>query len=405
MVSQRKVHKKRKILYAIQGTGNGHATRAIALVPEFKKLANVDVLMSGIQVEIELPFEVNYRLHGLSFIFGKKGGIDIWSMMTKVNFFKFLKEVYNFDVKKYDLVITDFEPVSAWAARWHGVPSIALSHQAAVKDKQSPKPSKLDPFGQLIIKTYAPTNYAFGFHFDTYTPNTFLPVLRDYVYNAIPTKKSHYVVYLPSYSNEAIANILTTFSDVQWRVFSKYSKVKEVSENIEFHPVNGDVFMENLITAEGLICGAGFEAPAEAINLNKKLMVVPMKGQYEQHCNASALEELGVPVLPTFSVRYLEKIKHWLLNDRPIDKFYPQNKSKVAEDIIRFAEENIFSGKEGDKKQFTYFPWVLKTMPIKNAINARPIKQAIQKGINTAINDAKRLKEDAKKLKDRFPFS
>ncbi|NDB36263.1 MAG: glycosyl transferase, partial [Flavobacteriia bacterium] len=38
-----------KILYAIQGTGNGHISRAIALVPEFQKLVEVDVLISGTQ--------------------------------------------------------------------------------------------------------------------------------------------------------------------------------------------------------------------------------------------------------------------------------------------------------------------------------------------------------------------
>lgn len=46
-----------------------------------------------------------------------------------------------------------------------------------------------------------------------------------------------------------------------------------------------------------MLCGAGFETPAEVLHLNKKLLVVPMKSQYEQHCNAAALKKLGVPVL------------------------------------------------------------------------------------------------------------
>jgi len=45
--------------------------------------------------------------------------------------------------------------------------------------------------------------------------------------------------------------------------------------------------------ATGVFCGAGFETPAEAMFLKKKLMVIPMKGQYEQQCNAAALEEIG----------------------------------------------------------------------------------------------------------------
>jgi hypothetical protein len=48
-----------------------------------------------------------------------------------------------------------------------------------------------------------------------------------------------------------------------------------------------------MINATGVLCGAGFETPAEAIYLRKKLLVVPMKNQYEQQCNGIAVEENG----------------------------------------------------------------------------------------------------------------
>ena len=38
-----------KILYGIQGTGNGHLSRAEEIVPILKKMAHVDVLISGNQ--------------------------------------------------------------------------------------------------------------------------------------------------------------------------------------------------------------------------------------------------------------------------------------------------------------------------------------------------------------------
>ena len=62
-----------KILYAIQGTGNGHVSRAMDIVPLLKKKVDTDVLISGIQSDIPLPFPVQYRYKGLSFIFGKNG--------------------------------------------------------------------------------------------------------------------------------------------------------------------------------------------------------------------------------------------------------------------------------------------------------------------------------------------
>ena len=66
-----------KILYAIQGTGNGHVTRAREVIPLLKKNHDVDILISGTQADVGLPFEIKYKFHGLSFIFGKKGNIDI----------------------------------------------------------------------------------------------------------------------------------------------------------------------------------------------------------------------------------------------------------------------------------------------------------------------------------------
>ena len=65
-----------KILYAIQGTGNGHLSRAMDVVPCLQLRADVDLLVSGIQGDLTLPFPVKYKLRGLSFIFGRSGGVD-----------------------------------------------------------------------------------------------------------------------------------------------------------------------------------------------------------------------------------------------------------------------------------------------------------------------------------------
>jgi len=64
-----------KILFGIQGTGNGHLSRARDVYPELAKYGDVDVLISGIQADVDVPFPVNYRMYGMSFIFGKRGGV------------------------------------------------------------------------------------------------------------------------------------------------------------------------------------------------------------------------------------------------------------------------------------------------------------------------------------------
>jgi UDP-N-acetylglucosamine:LPS N-acetylglucosamine transferase len=51
-----------RILYGIPGTGNGHITRAIEIIPQLHQQGIVDVLVSGYQSEIPLPFPVKYKI-------------------------------------------------------------------------------------------------------------------------------------------------------------------------------------------------------------------------------------------------------------------------------------------------------------------------------------------------------
>ena len=74
-----------KILYAIQSTGNGHLTRALEIVPILKTKGEVDVLLSGTSSELKVPFKVDYQMKGLSFVFGKAGGVDVWNTYMQMN--------------------------------------------------------------------------------------------------------------------------------------------------------------------------------------------------------------------------------------------------------------------------------------------------------------------------------
>src|SRR5690606_27760694 len=154
-----------KILYAVQGTGNGHLSRAMDVIPCLKKRAEVDILVSGIQADLDLPFEVKYRKHGLSFIFGKAGGVDLWRTFMSNKVRDIVKEVNETPVEDYDLVINDFEPVTAWACHLREHPCIGMSHQSAVLDSKSPKPEEVDMMGKFILKHYAPVDVSYGFHF------------------------------------------------------------------------------------------------------------------------------------------------------------------------------------------------------------------------------------------------
>lgn len=84
-----------KILYAIQGTGNGHLIRAMEILPYLKKVAKVDVLFSGTESSIKFPYDIDYQLKGMSFVFGENGGIDYWKTFQLLDTKKFIKSVFD----------------------------------------------------------------------------------------------------------------------------------------------------------------------------------------------------------------------------------------------------------------------------------------------------------------------
>lgn len=324
-----------KILYAIQGTGNGHLARASEIVPLLKEMAETEVLVSGVQGDIRLPFTVDYQFYGLSFIFGKKGGVSISKTIFRMNPVRFFRDVHQLPVEKYDLVITDFEPVSAWACKLKKKPCIGLSHQNAVLHPNAAKPGSTDWFGRLILKKYAPANKKYGFHFEALDHWNFTPVIRKSIREAVPETHDHYTVYLPAYSDEEIIAALSVFSSTQWEVFSKHTTEAYRRGNIHIRPVSLELFTASLITCHGILCSAGFETPAEALFMGKKLCVIPMKKQYEQACNAAFLEKMGVPVLRELKNRH-QQIESWLSQEEIIKVNYPDQTLQILQKILDF---------------------------------------------------------------------
>lgn len=327
------MNRQMKILYAIQGTGNGHLARATEIVPILKSMADTDVLVSGTQADLKVPFNIDYRFSGLSFIVGQNGGVDILKTIKTIPIFSFLRDIRNLPVKKYDLVISDFEPVSAWACRHQKKCCIGLSHQNAVLHPSAPKPAISDLLGKLILKKYAPANIQYGFNFKPFSPVIFPPVIRSSIRNAEATVKAHYTVYLPAYSNQQIQDVLSQIPDTEWQVFSKHSKHNYTVGNIHFQPVSLQGFTESFLSCIGLICTAGFEGPAEAIFLGKKLCVIPMKGQYEQFCNAAYLKSMGIKVLDHFTCSAPE-LTDWMQNSPVLQISFPDMTREILEDIL-----------------------------------------------------------------------
>lgn len=322
------------ILFAIQGTGNGHLSRAISLLPELKKHGKVKLLVSGANNGLKLPFPVSYRFHGLGFSFGKSGGIDFARTFTDAKIYRLIKEFESVPVEKFDLVINDFEPLTAWACKSKQVPCIGLSHQSALLHPGVPLPETPNLFGSLILRHYAPTAENISFHFAAYHPDIFTPVIREDLRRARATDKGHITVYLPAYGDAFLINFFKQLKDVPVHIFSRSGKSTQVNPYITVKPVDQQAFGRSLLSSRAVVCGAGFETPAEALFLGKKLLVVPMKNQYEQQCNATALEQLGVQVVLQLLFGDIGLVRQWFEERSAIQLSYPQLNKEIFEAVI-----------------------------------------------------------------------
>tara|TARA_Y100000817_G_scaffold308033_1_gene295211 strand:- start:166 stop:1152 length:987 start_codon:yes stop_codon:yes gene_type:complete len=326
----------KKILYALNGTGSGHITRARELIPYLKKEYEVDILISGCNYIINTKLDIKYRFKGFTFVINNNGKVSYLKSFFYNNIIRFVIDLFRFNIKKYDLVISDFEPVSAWSSKLRGVKCIQLSHQASFLSNKTPRPEKKDKLAEFFMNWYSPCEEYIGFHFKEYGKNILGPLLRSKIINAEPKVDDYYVVYLWNYNINYILEVVSKLDKYHFKIFDFNTKEKQNINNCEILPTGDDTFFNAILNCKGVICGAGFELPAEVLYLKKRLYVIPIGNQYEQACNAEALIRIGIDSYEKLDYNHL---KSWLGNDsnsaQDLDISNPKHIIKSINEFMR----------------------------------------------------------------------
>ena len=301
-----------KIFYAIQATGNGHISRATQLYPYLKKFGSVDFFLSGENASLNIEIPIKYQSRGCSLHYSKCGGLDYWNIAKKVRPLQIYKDAKSLPLSNYDVIINDFDSITALACKLQKVPSVQFGHQASFNSLLTPRPEQKSIMGELVFKHYAPSTQYLGLHFENYDSFIHPPIIKDEIVEANPKNLEHITVYLPAFDRSCLENAFRKVSYKQFHWFLKDIKTVFTLGNITYYPVNQKLFNESLIHCEGIITGGGFETPAEALYLNKKILSIPIKNHYEQECNVAALKSMGVPVLNSIGEDFHLDIEHWL---------------------------------------------------------------------------------------------
>ncbi|MFH4666724.1 MJ1255/VC2487 family glycosyltransferase [Vibrio cidicii] len=321
-----------KILYGVQGTGNGHIARARAMANALKQRGvAVDFLFSGREADRYFSMEAFGEFQtcrGLTFA-TEKGRVSYAKTAMNNSLLQVKREIDSLDLSAYDLVINDFEPVSAWAAKKQHKTCISISHQNAFR---YPVPLKgASWLDKQVLQYFAPADIHIGlhwYHFDQ-------PILPPIV-NTAPQgsgNRNIILVYLPFEQVEDICELLWRFQGQKFLCYHPDLLDTEVLENVELRALNHQAFQADLHACSGVIANGGFELPSEALSLGKKLLVKPLQGQFEQQSNVATLETLGLAsVMDSLDARV---VRAWLEEAHAESVTYPDVATAIADWLLQ----------------------------------------------------------------------
>jgi uncharacterized protein (TIGR00661 family) len=253
-----------KIFYAIQATGNGHISRAMELLPHLERYGTVDIFLSGANSSLSLDAPVKYRSMGLSLFYNCTGGLDYWRMMKGYSPFKLKKEVQELPVEKYDLVINDFEYITAASCAKKKIPSVQFGHQASFQSSKTPRPANKSSLGEWLLKNYAKATQHIGLHFEKYDEFIFHPVIKKEILEAESIDENYITFTCLHIVNLNWKKFFIGLKEFKFQIFSKETSQPRPVRISRFLPVDRSLFNQSLIHCTGSL-------PAEALKLPQRL--------------------------------------------------------------------------------------------------------------------------------------
>jgi uncharacterized protein (TIGR00661 family) len=341
-----------KILYGVCGEGLGHASRTRILINHLKKNHKIRIVAGGKAFkylskefknveEIESPRffydENTVRLFKSIFTMAYK---TISS--TPFSFLRVRKIIKDF---RPDLLITDADPISHYAARLSGIKRISIDNpQVMLHRSYKVTYKEFWPWFTLIIAlkiaALGADKYIIYDFFDEQSTNPKVLFLKPLIQEGIRKQKSidgdHVFVYQTSISHENLFKVLKKVNET----FIIYGFNRDlVDKNLIFRSFNEDKFYHDISNAKAVITNGGFTVLSEALFLKKPIFSIPIINQFEQILNAKFIEKLGVGVyhMDINKDKLKEFFKHLDHYKEKLKSYNPGNQ----EDLLQRIEQEI----------------------------------------------------------------
>ena len=265
----------------------------------------------------------------------ESGSVKRWQTLKSARVSQFIADVRSIDLSGYDLLLNDFEPVTAWAARRQKLPSLGLAHQYALR-YGLPGTSKAF-WLKSAIDTFTPLDRYLGVHWQAFEQPILPPLLT---LNAAAIKppirdlqEPFVLVYLPFEAVDQVIHWLHSLPGYRFKLYADVPDALDL-ENVMLRPLSRDSFPLDLQQSEGVICNTGFGLCSEALMLGKKILTKPLSGQIEQYSNACILENMQrATVMQAFDKKLA---LGWLEQPNVVSVVYPD----VAQHLARWIKSD-----------------------------------------------------------------
>jgi len=331
-----------RILYGVQTTGHGHLVRSTPIIRALRDRGHqVDVLLSGPAPDPAWAARIGEPLTarpGLTFA-ADGGRIHYLSTARQARPLAFLRDVLREPSPLPDLVVTDYEPITAWLARRRGLRSVGIGHLYAFAWPEVPR-ARGNLITRRVMDWFAPASIPAGAHWDSFgapvLPPTVDPEIRALARE--PGEQDLIVVYLGFEPLGRLVPLLRQFPDHRFHVYAKVATGRE-DGNVSVRPISRPRFLADLARCAGVIANAGFTLTSECLHLGIRVLVQPIDGQLEQESNAVALERLNLGTV----TRRLQRtdVQRWLALPAPPPQRYPDVTTALVNWLDAGAVEDV----------------------------------------------------------------
>ncbi|MEM0941251.1 MAG: glycosyltransferase family protein [Bacteroidota bacterium] len=316
-----------KFIFIVQGEGRGHMTQAISLYQILTSNEHeVSHVIVGKSKRRELPkffidniYTPITQLDSPNFVTDKKSKsvIVLKTFLTNIVRFRvYLQSIRNIDkiIKQEhpDKIINfyDFLGGLYFLLRKPKVQHIALAHQFLLNHSEFefPKGKIYDRFllliGNRLAGYKASKLLCLSFRHMKEERKKRLhvvpPLLREEIKQKSTSNKDFFLVYMVNHGySEQVKEFHTKYPKIPihcfWDKKDEPSELK-VDETLIFHRLDDKKFMEFMCSCKGYLTTAGFESVCEAMYFGKPVLMVPVRGHYEQSCNALDASRSGAGI-------------------------------------------------------------------------------------------------------------